>query len=62
MLVMVWTTRYLGIITYSAIAGLLIAKDVIVQLQDAIAILAPIAGFIALDQYKHRNDDSFDEE
>jgi hypothetical protein len=59
---MVWTTRYLGIITYSAIAGLLIAKDVIVQLQDAIAILAPIAGFIALDQYKHRNDDSFDEE
>ena len=62
MLVMVWTTRYLGIITYSAIAGLLIAKDVIVQLQDAIAILAPIAGFIALDQYKHRNDESFDEE
>ena len=59
---MVWTTRYLGIITYSAIAGLLIAKDVIVQLQDAIAILAPIAGFIALDQYKHRKDDSFDEE
>jgi len=59
---MVWTTRYLGIITYSAIAGLLIAKDVIVQLQDAIAILAPIAGFIALDQYKHRNDESFDEE
>ena len=58
---MVWTTRYLGIITYSAIAGLLIAKDVIVQLQDAIAILAPIAGFIALDQYKHSNDDSFDE-
>jgi len=59
---MVWTTRYLGIITYSAIASLLIVKDVVASTEHAVAILAPIAGFIALDQYKHRNDDSFDEE
>ena len=59
---MVWTTRYLGILTYSGIAAVLIFKDVIATTEHAIAILAPIAGFIALDQYKHRNDDSFDEE
>tara|TARA_Y100001951_G_scaffold103668_1_gene113037 strand:+ start:730 stop:909 length:180 start_codon:yes stop_codon:yes gene_type:complete len=59
---MVWTTRYLGILTYSGIAAILIAKDVVATTEHAIAILAPIAGFIALDQYKHRNDDSYDEE
>ena len=59
---MLWTTRYLGILTYSAIASLLIVKEVVSTTEHAIAILAPIAGFIALDQYKHRNDDSFDEE
>jgi len=57
---MVWTTRYLGILTYSAIASLLIAKDVIATTEHAIAILAPIAGFIIADQYKHRNDESLD--
>ena len=59
---MVWTTRYLGILTYSGIAAVLILKDVIATTEHAIALLAPIAGFIALDQYKHRKDDSFDEE
>ena len=54
---MVWTTRYLGILTYSGIAAILIAKDVVATTEHAIAILAPIAGFIALDQYKHRNDE-----
>ena len=59
---MVWTTRYLGILTYSGIAAVLILKDVIATTEHAIALLAPIAGFIALDQYKHRNDESFDDE
>ena len=59
---MVWTTRYIGVISYALVSALLIAKDVVATTEHAIAILAPIAGFIALDQYKHRNDDSFDEE
>ena len=59
---MVWTTRYLGILTYSGIAAILIVKDVIATTEHAIAILAPIAGFIALDQYKHRKDESYDDE
>ena len=59
---MVWTTRYLGIITYSAIASLLIAKDVVATTEHAVALLAPIAAFIALDQYKHRSDETYDNE
>ena len=58
---MVWTTRYLGILTYSGIAAILIAKDVVATTEHAIAILAPIAAFIVADQYKHRNDDSYED-
>ena len=54
---MVWTTRYLGILTYSGIASLLIVQNVIATTEHAIAILAPIAAFIVADQYKHRNDE-----
>jgi len=54
---MVWTTRYLGIISYALVSALLIAKDVVSTTEQAIALLAPIAGFIIADQIKHRNDD-----
>ena len=54
---MVWTTRYLGILTYSGIASLLIVQNVVTTTEHALAILAPIAAFIVADQYKHRNDE-----
>ena len=57
---MVWTTRYLGILTYSGIASLLIVQNVVTTTEHALAILAPIAAFIVADQYKHRNDDSYE--
>ena len=58
---MVWTTRYLGILTYSGIASLLIVQNVVQTVEHALAILAPIAAFIVADQYKHRNDDSYED-
>jgi hypothetical protein len=54
---MTWTTRYLGIISYAAISALIIAKDIVATTEHAIALLAPIAAYIALDQYKHRQDE-----
>ena len=58
---MVWTTRYLGILTYSGIASLLIVQNVVTTTEHALAKLAPIAAFIVADQYKHRNDDSYED-
>ena len=58
---MVWTTRYLGILTYSGIASLLIVQNVITTIEHALAILAPIAAFIVADQYKHRNDEEYED-
>ena len=58
---MVWTTRYLGILTYSGISSLLIVQNVVTTTEHALAILAPIAAFIVADQYKHRNDDSYED-
>ena len=51
-----WTTRYVGLICYSLISALLIAQEVVTTTEHAIAVLAPIAGFIVADQYKHRNE------
>ena len=61
MLVMVWTTRYIGVISYALVSALLIYKDVVSDVQGALVLLAPIAVFIGADQFKHRNDESFDE-
>ena len=58
---MVWTTRYLGVISYALVSALLIAKDVVTDVQGAVMLLAPIAIFIGADQIKHRNDESFEE-
>jgi hypothetical protein len=53
-----WQTRYLGILCYSGMAGLLIIQDnVINSLEASVAILAPISAFIIADQYKHRHQD-----
>ena len=51
-----WTTRYLGVVSYALVSALLIAKDVVADVQGAVILLAPIAGFIVADQIKHRND------
>jgi len=51
-----WTTRYIGIAVYGAVASLVILKDLVEDVQEAILLLAPIAVFIAADQLKHRND------
>ena len=58
---MVWTTRYIVVISYALVSALLIAKDDVTDVQGAIMLLAPIAIFIGADQIKHRND-FFDEE
>lgn len=51
-----WTTRYVGIISYALVSALLIAKDVVSDVEGAVILLAPVAAFIAADQIKHRND------
>lgn len=51
-----WTTRYLGLISYALVSALLIAKDVVATTEQAVAVLAPIAAFIVADQIKHRNE------
>ena len=58
---MVWTTRYIGVFSYALVSALLIAKDVVTDIQGAVMLLAPIAIFIGADQIKHRNDESFEE-
>lgn len=51
-----WSTRYLGVISYGLISALLIAKDVVTDVEGAVLLLAPVAGFIVADQIKHRNE------
>jgi hypothetical protein len=51
-----WTTRYIGVISYGLVTALLIAKDIVTDVEGAIILLAPLAGFIVADQIKHRND------
>ena len=51
-----WTSRYLGIISYSLVSALLIAKDVVATTEQAIALLAPIAAFVISYQIKHINE------
>ena len=51
-----WSTRYIGIISYGLISALLIAKDVVTDVEGAIILLAPVAAFIVADQIKHRDD------
>jgi len=51
-----WSTRYIGIISYGLISALLIAKDVVTDVEGAVILLAPIAAFIVADQIKHRDD------
>ena len=51
-----WTTRYVGIISYGLISALLVAKDIVKDVEGAVILLAPIAAFIVADQIKHRNE------
>ena len=51
-----WTTRYIGVISYGLVTALLIAKDIVTDVEGAIILLAPISVFIGADQIKHRND------
>ena len=51
-----WTTRYVGIISYGLVAALLIAKDVVQDVEGAIALLAPLAAFVVAHQIKHRKE------
>ena len=51
-----WSTRYIGIISYGLVSALLIAKDIVKDVEGAVILLAPIAAFIVADQIKHRND------
>ena len=50
------STRYIGIISYGLISALLIAKDVVTDVEGAVILLAPVAAFIVADQIKHRDD------
>lgn len=51
-----WSTRYIGIISYGLISALLVAKDIVNDVEGAIILLAPVAAFIVADQIKHRDD------
>ena len=51
-----WTTRYIGLVSYAAISALLVAKDIVKDVEGAVLILAPVAAFIIADQIKHRSD------
>jgi|TARA_B100001540_G_C15446681_1_gene479184 hypothetical protein len=51
-----WSTRYIGIISYGLVSALLIAKDIVKDVEGAVILLAPIAAFVVADQIKHRDD------
>ena len=51
-----WSTRYIGIISYGLISALLVAKDIVKDVEGAVILLAPIAAFIVADLIKHRDD------
>ena len=51
-----WSTRYIGIISYGLVSALLIAKDIVKDVEGAVILLAPIAAFVVADKIKHRDD------
>ena len=51
-----WSTRYIGIISYALVSALLIMKDVVKDVEGAVILLAPVAAFVVADQIKHRDD------
>ena len=51
-----WSTRYIGIISYGLISALLVAKDIVKDVEGAVILLAPIAAFVVADQIKQRDD------
>jgi hypothetical protein len=51
-----WSTRYIGIISYALVSALLIMKDVVTDVEGAVILLAPVAAFVVADQIKHRDD------
>ena len=51
-----WSTRYIGIISYGLVSALLIAKAIVKDVEGAVILLAPIAAFVVADQIKHRDD------
>jgi hypothetical protein len=51
-----WSTRYIGIISYALVSALLIVKDVVTDVEGAVILLAPVAAFVVADQIKHRDD------
>ena len=51
-----WSTRYIGIISYGLVSALLIAKDIVKDVEGAVILLAPVAAFVVADQIKHRDD------
>ncbi len=51
-----WSTRYIGIISYGLISALLVAKDIVKDVEGAVILLAPVAAFVVADQIKHRDD------
>ena len=53
---MVLTTRYIGLVCYTFVSGLLIASGQIHTPESMTLLLSPLAIFIGADQIKHRND------
>ena len=53
---MVFDTKKLGIVCYSALAALLIAKDVVTTETQVTGLLAPLALFIGVQVAKHYHD------
>ncbi len=53
---MVLTTRYIGLVCYTFVAGILIASGQIHGTESITMLLSPLAIFIGADQIKHRND------
>ena len=51
-----WSTRYIGIISYGLISALLVAKDIVKDVEGAVILHAPVAAFVVADQIKHRDD------
>ena len=49
---MEFRTRHMAIVSYSGIAVLIIAKDLITDPIQLVALLAPIAGMFAWDKIK----------
>jgi|TARA_R110000824_G_scaffold10684_3_gene46785 hypothetical protein len=55
-MIVVLTTRYIGLICYTFVSGILIASGQIVGHESIVMLLSPLAIFIGADQLKHRNE------